>query len=324
MMRTTILAAVGAALCLAYSGCSSDSGTTTGSRSEKRNTSPPSVDLGESSSTLDSSDEENAAESSSGQANTAGSASKTAGGSSAPSSGGWGALTGRFVYDGPAPERKPVTITKDPEFCGKTPPLVEDVVVNPENGGIQNVVVMLYVKPRQKAPAAHPDYAAQLSEPVRLDNVNCRFEPHICVVRAGQKLIIGNKDEVGHNTKADLAGAPFNELIGAGNDVEKSINSAERAPAPVGCNIHPWMSAYMVVAEHPYVAVTDQDGNFKIENLPTGEWTFQVWQEKAGYVENVSQDGKAQEWSKGRPTFTIAAGENNLGEIKVAPAVFQK
>jgi hypothetical protein len=311
MMRTTILAAA-AALCLAYSGCSSDSGTTTSSRSEKRTTSPPSVDLGESSSTLDSAQEGAAGESASTQANSADSAAKpSSGDSSVPSGGGWGTLTGRFVFDGPAPERKPVAITKDQEFCGKMPPLAEDVVVNPDNGGIQNVVVTLYVKPRQKAPAAHPDYEAKLSEPARLDNVNCRFEPHICLVRAGQKLVIGNKDEVGHNTKADLQGAPFNELIGAGNDVEKAIASGERAPAPVGCNIHPWMSAYLVVTEHPYAAVTDKDGNFKIENLPTGEWTFQVW-------------GKAEEWSKGRPTFTIAAGENNLGDIKLAPAVFQK
>jgi hypothetical protein len=183
---------------------------------------------------------------------------------------------------------------------------------------------MLYLKRGEKDPAVHPDYEAKLSEPVRLDNQGCRFEPHICAIRAGQKLIVGNKDEVGHNTKADLQAEPFNEIVAPGSDVEKPITAPNRMPAPVSCNIHPWMNAYLVVTEHPYVAVSDDNGNFKIENLPAGEWTFQVWQEKSGYVSKADRDGKTQDWKNGRATFTIQEGENNLGDIKVKPDLFQK
>jgi hypothetical protein len=83
------------------------------------------------------------------------------------------------------------------------------------------------------------------------------------------------------------------------------------------------MRAYVVVTEHPYVAVTDENGEFTIENLPTGEWTFQMWQEKAGNIENAQRDGKAQTWKSGRTAFAIHEGENNIGETKIKPAEFE-
>jgi hypothetical protein len=309
MSRFCWLIAAFAGVSLMMSGCSSDSQTPSARPGASNSPSPPSVDLGEETSSPG-----------------AASSSSSAAGASAekPKPGGWGSLSGKFVYDGTAPKPEPLAITKDAEFCGKHQPVNEELLVNSENGGIQNVVVMLYLKPREKAPAPHPDYAAAKSESVRLDNAGCRFEPHVLAMQAGQKLIVGNKDEVGHNTNAALSGQPFNELIGAGQDLEKSVDSPERTPAPVSCNIHPWMRAYLVVTEHPYVAVTDENGEFKIENLPTGEWTFQVWQEKAGNIQNVQIDGKTHDWDKGRTTFAIHEGENNVGEIKVAPAVFEK
>ena len=98
----------------------------------------------------------------------------------------------------------------------------------------------------------------------------------------------------------------------------------ESTPIPAACNIHPWMRAYLVVTELPYVAVTNENGEFTIENLPSGEWTFQIWQEKAGYIQSAERDGKTQKWEKGRTTFAIHEGENDLGDIKVKPEAFEK
>jgi hypothetical protein len=308
MIQSNRLIAIAGILAILL-GCSSESEKRPPSGASS-DVAPPSVDLGGESAAP-------AAGETSGSGTASGETAK-------PAAGGWGTLSGRFVYDGAAPKQEPLAITKDAEFCGKHQPLNEELVVNSENGGIKNVVVMLYVKPRQKAPEAHPSYADKLNEPARLDNQNCRFEPHVLAMQTGQKLLIGNKDQVGHNTNAALSGQPFNELIGAeADDIQKTIDVAERLPAAISCNIHPWMRAYLVVTEHPYVAVTDENGEFKIENLPTGEWTFQIWQEKAAFIEDAERDGKTQKWDKGRTEFAINEGENDLGDIKVKPAIFE-
>ncbi len=236
----------------------------------------------------------------------------------------WGTLRGRIVFDGPAPKQAPLAITKDKEFCSIKPPLSEQLVVNGKDGGLANVGVWLYLKRGAKAPTPHPSYAAKLKEPVVLDNLWCRFDPHVAFLTTGQTLRIGNADKVGHNTKADfLNNSPFNEIIPAGGDITKTFSEPERTAVPVSCSIHPWMTGYVIVQSHPYGAVSDADGNFVIENLPVGEWTFQFWQEKSGYLSEVNMGGKNAKWKKGRVKLTIKSGDNNLGEIKVKPALFK-
>jgi plastocyanin len=246
-----------------------------------------------------------------------------AGSSTAPAAGGWGTLKGRFVFDGTAPEPQKLSINKDTEFCSKMPPVDETVVVNAENGGLKNVVLWLYLKRGADEPAIHESYAAELAQPKEMDNLWCRFEPHVGMVRTGQELKIGNKDEVGHNTKADLqANNPFNQTIGVGQDITMTFDKAERLPAAVSCSIHPWMKGYLVVTDTPYAAVTDADGNFEIANLPTGRWTFQVWHEMPGNVATINLKGADVNLDKGRLEFDINEGDNDLGEIKVAAALF--
>jgi hypothetical protein len=53
-------------------------------------------------------------------------------------------------------------------------------------------------------------------------------------------------------------------------------------PIKVQCDVHPWMSAYWIAMEHPYVAVTDANGGFKITDLPPGDYEVEIWQEKLG------------------------------------------
>lgn len=87
---------------------------------------------------------------------------------------------------------------------------------------------------------------------------------------------------------------------------------AESLPTQIKCDIHPWMSAYVLVLDHPYAAVTDQYGKFKIENLPAGELEFRYWHERPGYVEKSVK-------------IKIEAGTTkDLGTIKVPAAKFVK
>lgn len=235
----------------------------------------------------------------------------------------WGDLTATFILDGKAPESKPLTVTKDQQVCGNTIP--DDSLIVSSSGGIANVIVAIYLKETDPLPPIHDDYKKSAGEKVELDNHKCRFEPHIAVLRVGQPLILKNSDAVGHNTKIDvLNNTPVNPIIPSNAQLEQKFNMEERLPANVSCSIHPWMSAKLVVKKHPYVGVSDKDGKLTIKNMPVGKWSLQVWHESSGYVSEVKQDGKAAKWAKGRVEFTVKAGANSLGEVKVPPTAFKK
>jgi plastocyanin len=227
----------------------------------------------------------------------------------------WGDLEGTFVFKGTPPTPAKIVVDKDPQFCGKHNLVDEKVVVNKENGGLANVVVYLL---DQTKPKIHPDYEKATKAEIVVDNANCRFEPHVAAIRTGQTLVLGNKDPVGHNTKADFFNNnAFNDLIPAGGSIKKTFAMAEGQPSPLSCSIHPWMNAYLLIREDPYFAVSDKDGKFIIKNLPVGEHTFMAWNNKN--VSNVTIDGKATTWTRGRVKLNIKPGSNSLGKkIEVA------
>lgn len=232
----------------------------------------------------------------------------------------WATLTGRFVYDGKAPEAKPIEATKDVEVCGKHKIPNEELVVD-KDGGIGNAVIML----RTKNPKVAPSYANPPKEVV-LDNKDCRFQPHVAVVLTSQELALKNSDPVGHNSKIDpIVNAGINPILPAGGaPIMHKFGSEEALPVKVGCNIHPWMGAYIVVRKDPYAAVSAPDGKFTIKDLPAGtELEFGLWQEKSGYLKNATyKGGKAD--ARGRFKIKLKPGENDLGDIKISSSVFNK
>ena len=238
---------------------------------------------------------------------------------------GWGHLKGKFIYDGSPPVQSPLTITKDAEICGKHDVVDESLVVNKANRGLANVVVYLYVGRGKDAPKSHQSYGETADARVELDNNNCRFEPHVCLLRTSQTLVIKNSDSVGHNTNIAVTSNPsFNQMVPGGSELELTFMSAERRPATVGCNIHPWMQGWLLPQDTPYFAVSGKDGEFEIHHLPSGKWTFQVWHERAGSVDQVTIDGKATKWSRGRVEVTIDAdGVTDLGAIELSPSLFR-
>lgn len=238
---------------------------------------------------------------------------------------GWGNLKGKFVLGGTVPSPSPLQITKDSEVCGKHNLVDESVVVNPADKGLANVVVHLYLGRGDKAPTPHDSLAASAATPVLLDNNQCRFEPHVQFLQPGQTLVIKNTDAVGHNTKIDSVDNPaFNQTLPSGAEIEHQFAGVERRPAGVSCSIHPWMRGWLIIQDTPYAAVSNKNGEFEIANLPSGKWTFQVWQEKAGMVSKATVNGKSTNWSKGRFEVTIQADEtNDLGNIELAADLFR-
>lgn len=200
---------------------------------------------------------------------------------------GWGSITGQFVLKEDVPTIEPLVKKGDPAARDAAVCAAQDVpndamAINSENKGIGNVVIFM-----RSAKKVHPDLQKSKEATVEFDQKGCRFIPHALVVRTDQKVVCKSSDQVSHNVNiGPLFNSPANFIIQPGDSegVEVSMPLKESLPVTVKCDIHPWMTAWWVVVDHPYAAITDADGKFTIENLPEGENEFRVWQEKVGYV----------------------------------------
>lgn len=226
----------------------------------------------------------------------------------------WGHLTGRFIYDGPAPEAKFIsTGGKDKPACGDKV-LDESLLVDKKTGGIANIVVFL----RSKDVKIHPDYEATAKVDVPILIEKCRYSPHILLLRVSQTMMWINKDKLGYAPMFGPAGQHgMSNLLVPGQSFPFVYQRQTELMTPMGCAIHDWMRAYVVCRDNPYMAVTNEDGTFDIKQLPAGEHEFQFLHEKTwGLVAKPA-------WLKGRAKFTIKADETTeLGEIKLDPSLF--
>jgi plastocyanin len=244
---------------------------------------------------------------------TAGNGASTAGGgtSSAPvASEGWGTLKGKVVFGGTPPEQPLLAAVgkaaKDPEVCAKTEPIKnERLVVDSGTKGVKNVFVYL------TRPTAVNDEAkkAALAKHADFDQKNCTFIPHALAVMTGTTVTMKSSDSTNHNVNFQLKSLNLNPTMAPGHTMDVKPEEPERGPGPIICSIHPWMSAYWLVLDHPYFAVTDKDGNFEIKNVPAGTQKLVVWHEAAQYVTPSAGD-----------SITIKANDTTTKDFTIDPA----
>ena len=225
----------------------------------------------------------------------------------AVSPGGVGTLVGRVIFEGTRPTPgvfyKKGTADKDPTVCSATGDIPQEDLIVSESKGVANVFVFL-----DKAPAGFR--ATPPTEEVTFDQKNCRFTTHALFCQVGQTVRLLNDDGALHNTRCSGVRNLLNNTIGPNNRVGIALvyKTAERAPIPVKCDIHSWMGAYHLVLNHPFAAVSDAEGNFKIENLPTGKYEFKVWHERG--------DGGKSGFLESKYKADIKAGDSTAVEIK--------
>ena len=203
----------------------------------------------------------------------------------APAAGG-ATVTGKVNFDGTAPGMAPIKMDAD-AYCKaehKEPVYEQEVVVNP-NKTLQWVLV--YVKEGVNGTYPPP------SEPVTLDQHGCQYRPHVFGIQAGQALKILNSDGTLHNIHAlPKKNAEFN--IGQPFKGMETLKKFETTEVPVRfkCDVHKWMGAYTGVFNHPFFAVTNDQGAFEIKNLPPGNYVIEAWHEKYGaQTQNVTVSG---------------------------------
>lgn len=186
-----------------------------------------------------------------------------------------GTITGSVSYAGGAAERSPVNVTTDRDICGQTPYLSEELIVDPTRNRIQNVVVSI------KGISGGKSWSLP-EDGLTLDQHGCSFNPHVLVVQAGQAFNILNNDGILHNVHTHgRNNRPVNKAQPKFlTKLSLKLNEAEFVR--VTCNVHSWMEAWIVVAEHPYYVVSDENGSFQIDNVPPGDYTLEFWHETLG------------------------------------------
>jgi hypothetical protein len=182
---------------------------------------------------------------------------------------GTASISGRILFEGtvPAPER--IKLSADPKCAEMHKDGLERESIRVKDGGLADVLV--YVKSGVSGSYAAP------SDPVVLDQAGCDYHPHMVALMVGQPFIIRNSDDTLHNIHPrPTANAEFN--VGQPRKGMESTKTFDKPEIliPVGCDVHPWMRAFISVLSNPFFAVTGDDGSFSIKGLPAGDYEVEA------------------------------------------------
>ena len=204
-----------------------------------------------------------------------------------------GNITGSIAFGDDAPQPQVLQMAADP-YCvtshAGSDVTAQRLVVN-DNGTVRYVFV--YVKEGLEGKA----FPAPTGS-MQLNQSGCRYDPHMFGIRAGQTMTVLNDDDTLHNINAQPAnndGFNFAQPI-RGMTTDVTFRNTEIIP--VKCDVHPWMQAYIGVVDHPYFAVTGEDGGFAINNLPAGNYVIAAWHE-----------------TEGEQTEAVTVGANETAEV---------
>jgi plastocyanin len=180
-----------------------------------------------------------------------------------------GILAGIVKFTGAPPKLEPLAVNKNRDVCGDHKES-EALVLGAERG-VRGSVILLEAVTRGKKPGAE----------VVLDNHRCVFVSHVTAVMAGERTRVKNSDAILHNTHGFLGKPTVFNLALPNRD--QMIDITRRLTRPgvvrVVCDAHPHMSAWMIVHDSPYYAVTDERGAFRIDTIPPGTYKVTMWHE---------------------------------------------
>ena len=184
-----------------------------------------------------------------------------------------GSISGNVNFDGKGPKKKKLKMDADP-VCGTShqgPVYRQDFVMDDSNN-LANVLV--YIK--------NIDYKGETTKSQAvLDQKGCVYSPHVMGVMKGQEILIKNSDATLHNIHGlPKVNTEFNFAMPKVLKEKKMTLVKTESAFKVKCDVHPWMSAYVQVFDHPYFTVSSSDGSFKIDNVPAGTYEVVAWQEK--------------------------------------------
>jgi plastocyanin len=179
-----------------------------------------------------------------------------------------GSIHGTVIFEGDPPTQP--TLKRDGEPKCSQARVDEAVVVT--HGKLRDVVVRIKNGTMGKHDAP--------KQPVLLDQKDCMYAPRVVGIVAGQPLAVRNSDGVFHNVWGVLAGKELWNKPQSPAAPDLAFDPSKAQPGDVvelKCGVHPWMHAYVAVQDHPFFAVTDQDGKFAIDGLAPGKYELEAW-----------------------------------------------
>ena len=194
-----------------------------------------------------------------------------------------GTVAGMVTLEGTPPPPENIRMNSDPVCVTAATETETEYYAVGSAGELGNVFV--YVKEGLEGRTFPPATGM-----VTLDQKGCRYVPHVFGIRVGQTLEILNSDPTLHNIHATPA---TNDEFNTGQPIqgmrlERTFDAPE-IMVPFNCDVHSWMNAYVGVLDHPYFAVSGQDGNFDISSLPPGGYVVEAWHEELGtQTQNVT------------------------------------
>lgn len=185
-----------------------------------------------------------------------------------------GILRGIVRFNGERRPPRPLDVTMDKHCAANAKPLLSESYVWGDGDTLQNVLV--YVS----GGLTVFNFLESKKPSVTLDQNGCRFVPHVVTLRTGQPLVLRNGDDTLHNIRSL---AKNNETFNLGQPTqghrhEVTFKKAEIG-VPIKCDVHPWMSAFVHVFDHPFYALTQQAGTFEIQGLDPCEYEISTWHE---------------------------------------------
>ncbi len=159
------------------------------------------------------------------------------------------------------------------KHCGESAPDLSLTVA--ADGALQEAVVSI--------DDAVPDLLpSNLPQPF-IDQKACLYRPTVLSTRAGQMLKVKNSDPLMHNVRAMSSKSPvFNVAMPLeGLTLDKPLPAAAGI-TQLHCDVHPWMTAWVVTFAHNLYATTTPDGRFRIDGVPAGKHPVKVWHPRLG------------------------------------------
>lgn len=201
---------------------------------------------------------------------------KTAEAPAAPAAG-VGSIKGKINFTGTAPTMPELNRQADP-FCAQTKMKAQDIVVN-TNNTLKNVAVRVI-----GATGGEPAGAK-----VEVDQENCMYEPRVQVGWPEQDVTIVNSDPTLHNVHTyAMPGNKtlFNQAQPKGSPpITKQFKKDDGEIVKFKCDVHPWMTGWMILSDNGFSAVSSDTGEFEIKGVPAGTYTLKTFQEKFGEKE---------------------------------------
>jgi Carboxypeptidase regulatory-like domain len=189
---------------------------------------------------------------------------------------GEGSVSGTVQLSGPQPAAARINMAADPS-CVKahSGPVTTEEVVSGANGALKNVVVSISdgLGSRSFDPPKQPVVFAQKG---------CTYSPHILGMRTKQPLELVNNDPTSHNIHPSPQNNREWNIFQPASSSPIEETFARQEIVPVKCNVHPWMKGYIAVFNHPFFAITGEDGTFDLKDVPPGDYVIQAWHEKYG------------------------------------------